>query len=162
MKKIYLCGHTGSTNRGCEAIISSTVDILNGIGESDVTLLSFNKKADQIAGLDKKVKIISFPSKSMLKKGISFIKRKLKIKNAGDFEYLYKNIFNDSNENTIVFNVGGDTYCYDTPYISYALNNLAKKNAVPNVFWGCSISEETLENPEMIEKSFHRMCLKNA
>lgn len=151
MKKVYLCGHTGSTNRGCEAIISSTVDILNVMGESDVTLLSFNKKADESVGLDKKVKIIAPPSKSILKKGISYIKRKLSIRDAGDFEYLYKNIFKYCDENTVIFNVGGDTYCYDTPYISYALNNLAKRNAVPNVFWGCSVNEKTLDNPEMID-----------
>lgn len=29
MKKVVLCGHTGSINRGSEAIIKSTADLLN-------------------------------------------------------------------------------------------------------------------------------------
>lgn len=41
MKKIFLCGHTGSTNRGCEAIVRSTVKILNECGVKDIRLFSY-------------------------------------------------------------------------------------------------------------------------
>lgn len=151
MKKIYLCGHTGSANRGCEAIISSTVDILNSLGENDITLLSFNKKSDEYIGLDNKVRIISPPKRNIFKKGISFLKGKLSIKKAKDYEYLYNEVIKKRDDKTVIFNVGGDTYCYKTPYTCYALNNVASKNNIPNIFWGCSVSEETLHNTEMIE-----------
>ena len=152
MKKIYLCGHTGSANRGCEAIVRSTVNILRGVGVDKVCLLSFNKQDDLKAGVGEQVSIISYPRKNILKKGISFIKKKLHLRGAKDYEYLYRSFAKKLNkEETIFLNIGGDTYCYSAPYISYALNNVAKKNGIPNVFWGCSVEASTLENKKMIE-----------
>ena len=46
MKKIYLCGHTGSMNRGCEAIIRSTTKILDECGANNVSAYTFNFSDD--------------------------------------------------------------------------------------------------------------------
>lgn len=146
MKKIFLCGHTGSVNRGCEAIISSTVDILKMAGAEDVTLMSFNKQDDINCGLDKKVKIMSYPRRSFVNKIDTYFKRKMLKKEAQTHEYLYKNIFKQIKVNdSILFNVGGDTYCYGIPYVSIALNNMAERKNVPTVFWGCSVEKSVLE-----------------
>ena len=49
---ILLVGHGGSCNRGCEAIVRSTIDILNRHVESaKITILSADAKSDRKAGL---------------------------------------------------------------------------------------------------------------
>ena len=40
IKKIFLCGNTGSNNRGCEAIIQSTYDIIRDLN-SDIPITLF-------------------------------------------------------------------------------------------------------------------------
>lgn len=49
----------------------------------------------------------------------------------------------------LIFNIGGDTYCYGTPYISYALNELAQKAGIPTVFWGCSVDARVRQDAAM-------------
>ena len=49
----------------------------------------------------------------------------------------------------MLFNIGGDTYCYSAPYLSYALNEMAEKNGIPTVFWGCSLDERILSDKTM-------------
>lgn len=146
MKKIYLCGHTGSENRGCEAIVASTVEVLKKSGISDIALYSFNIEVDKRMGLDKKIEIIPYPKKSFLKRAYLYIKKKVLKDKTSCFKYLYKNF---PKKEAIFFNIGGDTYCYSTPYISYSLNQYASKNDVTNVFWGCSVDEKALNNSRM-------------
>lgn len=149
MKKIYLCGHTGSINRGCEAIIRSTVDILKSCGANDIVLLSFAKNQDVDLGVDKVVDIVSYPKKNIFEKGLSFAASSLLKKHQWGADYTQKKTFSSLDKNAVVFNVGGDTYCYQTPYISYALNDVAMKYGMPNVFWGCSVDERALSRQHM-------------
>ena len=54
MKKIILCFHGGSLNRGCEAICRSIYKILKN---NEIILYSFNKQEDVFVGLDKFLEI---------------------------------------------------------------------------------------------------------
>jgi polysaccharide pyruvyl transferase WcaK-like protein len=49
----------------------------------------------------------------------------------------------------MLFNIGGDTYCYGKPYISYALNEMAMEKGIPTVFWGCSVEERLCKDAQM-------------
>lgn len=151
MKKIILCGHTGSENRGCEAIIRSTITVLKACGVKDIEFTAYTEKGEEEIIREGNAKIILLPKKSFFKRALGVIKRNTIGYSVKDFEFLYNNLFKTIDKNnTVLFNIGGDTYCYETPFTSYALNSLSQKNGVSNVFWGCSVDEKLLENEEMI------------
>ena len=145
MAKVYLCGHTGSVNHGCEAIVRSTKKILLECGINNVSLFTFNKEDDICYGLDKEISLIAYPHKSLYEKVVSVLKRKLFKDGAWGARRLYKKLLRDLDKDSLLFNIGGDTYCYGTPYISYALNEVAEEQGLKNVLWGCSIEDNALE-----------------
>ena len=151
MAKIYLCGHTGSVNRGCEAIIRSTVKILQDLGENDINLITFNIEDDKRMGLDKIVNVLPYPKMNVFEKAYNYMQRRLFKNNKWYAERIYKKLFKSIKPGDICFNIGGDTYCYGTPYLSYALNDVAKNKGVSNIFWGCTIEEDTARRKEMVE-----------
>ena len=146
MNTVYLCGHTGSMNRGCEAIIRGTYEILKSIGIYNIEVLTFDEKYDKILGLDKVVHLTPYPQKSLTVKVVGKILRDVFKNGTWGHKYFYKPLFKVISSNDILFNVGGDTYCYDTPYLSMALNEFAQKNGIRNVFWGCSVENNVLSN----------------
>lgn len=141
--KILLCGHTGSKNRGCEAIVRSTVGILKQLG-NECSCVSFSAE-DKKAGLHHIVELIPTPKKNKLEQVRSVVHRTLLKDNIWGNAFYYKGIL-DAYQPDMVLNVGGDTYCYDTPWLSIALNIEAEKRDIPTVFWGCSVEENTLSN----------------
>lgn len=150
--KILLCGHTGSLNRGCEAIIRSTSDILKQ-QNIDCVCASFDMAADKKAGLDKAVELAKCPSKNWLEKGVSIFRKKVLKDSLWGNKFFYENLL-DSIKPDVILNVGGDTYCYDMPWLSIALNIEARKRFIPTVLWGCSVEEKTFSN-EIMEKDIN-------
>ena len=151
MNNIYLCGHTGSENRGCEAIIRSTAYILNRLSVTDVSAMTFDYDYDCFLHLNDVVNLLPYKAKPVSIKAISYIKRKFLNDGTWGSKYIHKDLFSKLNKGDIIFNVGGDTYCYHTPYISYALNEMASSSKIPSVFWGCSVDERLLNNNRMKE-----------
>ena len=148
MKRIYMCGHTGSINRGCEAIIRSTAEILKKCGINDIYAFTFNLKDDINVALNEEVNLIPYPKKSILLKGLGYVENCIfKHKIYGNYP-LYKLLFKENPSNIVTMNVGGDTYCYGKPNISYALNNIAKTRGFPNIFWGCSVDGRVIDDIE--------------
>ena len=150
MGKLYLVGHTGSANRGCEAIVRSTVSLFNKCGVTDITLFSDNGVDDKKMGLDAVCKIYQThrAKNYSIKKFIS----KAILKTTGQYmpeEKLrqWKNMKMVSEGDT-VFVIGGDTYCYGRATANYAANKLAKRRGAYTVLWGCSI-EKNLVDDEM-------------
>ena len=152
MSKIFLLGHTGSVNRGCEAIVRSTVKLFNAAGIYDIELATYNKSDDVKAGLDKiccvreyrKVKKYA-PAKITGKICSSFFKQYMP-----EEKLMQGNIFERITDKDIVLIIGGDTYCYERPVSCYAANRLAKKKGALTVFWGCSL-EDSLITDEMMK-----------
>ena len=156
MKKIYLCGHTGSANRGCEAIVRSTVKVLRECGAEDISLLTFSEADDRLRGVNKLAKLIPYPKKTVFDRGMSFLAKKLLKNGTWGARFYHKSFIKQiDNQNSLLLNVGGDTYCYGTPYICYALNDLAEEYKVPNVFWGCSVEENSYKDGRMV-KDFNK------
>ena len=152
MKKFYLCGHTGSANRGCEAIVRSTVKVLRECGAEDITLLTFKESDDRLRGIDKIADLVPYPKKTVFDRGLSYISKKFFKNGVWGAKFYHKSLIKSiSGSDSILFNVGGDTYCYGTPHISYALNDLAEEYKVPNVFWGCSVEEDSYKDGRMVE-----------
>ena len=149
MKKIYLCGHTGSINRGCEAIVRSTTEILKKCGVKDISAFTFNINDDISLGVDKELSLISYPKKPLLLKACSFVENIIFKNKKWSNRPLYYKLLKENKLNFITLNIGGDTYCYGTPNISYSLNDIAFKRGFPNIFWGCSIDDTALKDPIM-------------
>lgn len=151
MSFVYLCGNTGGINRGCEAIVRSTAKILRNVNASDIFLMTYNRNYDESIGLNKISELIDYPKKTFFQRSASCIMRK--VFNNGTFggKYLYRPLLKSINKNSVLFNVGGDVYCYNTPYTSYALNVLANEYHIPSVFWGCSVDERVLKDKKMQE-----------
>lgn len=149
MPEIVLCGHTGSKNRGCEALVRSTNLILKQTGWEKVVTMTYDNDYDRKLHLDQVAELVPYPKRTFMQKAVSAAARRLLhnvlLGNRGHFTP----IFQRAAEQGVLLNIGGDTYCYGTPYMSYALNQLAEKNHVPTVFWGCSVEARCQTDPEM-------------
>lgn len=151
MGKVYLCGHTGSINRGCEAIVRSTVKILQETGYSKTATMTFRKEDDRRLHVDEVTELIPYRTKSVFAKAVSFLRQRLMQDWEWGARYSHAYLFPRLNQSDCLFNIGGDTYCYGSPYLSYALNRMAKEKNIPVVFWGCSVDERVLTDAQMQE-----------
>ena len=150
MKNLYLCGQTGSMNRGCEAIVRSTVKIMREVGVENIFVCTFDEKHDREVGLDKIATLVPYPTRNFFEKANAYIRRTLWGDWTSGFLPMYKYLFEKSDSDTVIFNVGGDTYCGGfPPYISYAMNVAAEKKKIPTVLWGCNIDGRVLTSEDM-------------
>ena len=149
MNRVFLCGHTGSINRGCDAIVRATADILKKESVNDISLLTFAHQQDMELQLHKEVQLIPYPVKPWHIRAASLFMRKVAGNGVWGQRYLYGPLMGQADTQDILFNIGGDTYCYGTPYISYALNEMAAENKIPTVFWGCSVEERLCTDAKM-------------
>ena len=92
MKTIVLCGHTGSMNRGCEAIVRATSFVLNNKGHHNVCVMTFDQSYDKKMGLDKKVDLIRYPKRPFYIKVCNFILRKFYKNYSFGNQVIYKRI----------------------------------------------------------------------
>lgn len=151
--KVLLCGHTGSTNHGCEAIVRSTTHILSQLGVECVCA-TMDMNADWKAGLKDVVKLIPYPAKNAVIRGVSLLRKQVFHDQLWGNAYFYRKLLDDVKPD-VVFNVGGDTYCYGIPWISIALNVEAERRGIPTVFWGCSV-EEDLPKQSVLREDINR------
>lgn len=149
MKKVTFCGHTGSHNHGCEAIIKSTADLFNDRGVN-VVLTSHDLDGDKKFGIEEfneTIEYVNFVNnkfKRLISVGFS---RVLNMKNVSN-AIVQKPVW-DKLKDTLVLNVGGDTYCYAKPYPSIYLNKYCEKKGLKNVLWACSIEEDVVNDPDI-------------
>ena len=143
---IFLYGHNGSGNHGCEAIVRSTVKIINSI-DKDINLISDNTIEDKKYGLSEVVNLIS--EKNKIDKftakyinayiNLKILKRPLKSE-----ELVYTKTFNSINSKDIVLSIGGDNYCYDGYERFIMLHNMVLKRKAKSVLWGCSVEPKKI------------------
>ncbi len=148
--KYFLCGNTGTINRGCEAIIRSTVKILNR-RSGDIFLATFAEQQDRSMAAQLGINIIPYNNyPTALHRYICAGTRKIFKKSLLGYGIIEKPLFSRIDKKDICLNIGGDTYCYGRPAISLALNKFAQKNGVKNILWCCSIEKENI-NKEILE-----------
>lgn len=152
MKKIVIYAHGGSANHGCEAIIRSTVKLLNQ--HKKPILLSNNVNEDQFYGLDKIVHIQQ-AIYDINKKTFDFFKAYVKQKITGKYyqmdSLLYKKAIYCMEHKDIAFFVGGDNYCYSNVKNYRYINNYMRNKADKMVLWGVSVEPSLLEDKEIVE-----------
>lgn len=146
--KIFLYSHTGSQNRGCEAIIRSTVALLKQITDYETVLVTSDDSYDLKLGLNNicTIKKVGVTDKNLIQHALCAIER-IVFKRYQYAEYLsQKNVIKSINKGDYIFVVGGDTYCYDAAPIScYAANAMAKKKGAKTVLWACSLEKSKID-----------------
>lgn len=151
MKKITLCGHTGSFNHGCEAIIKSTADLLHR-NEKEVILATHDLSGDEKFGIKEFDEVYEYANftNAPIKRWVSVMfSRIFRMKNVSNY-LVQKDIWSQL-AGTTVMNVGGDTYCYAKPYPSIYLNKYCKKKEISNVLWACSIEADVINDADIRE-----------
>jgi colanic acid/amylovoran biosynthesis protein len=146
MKRFYLTGQRTFGNRGCEAIVRSTVMILNQtFGEVEVLVPSDDIKRDQkqwsVAG-EKGVRFVEayLPAQTRLWAHLQRLPLKM-LKRAGwPFPFPQK-IRNEIKSVDAVLSIGGDNYSLDyrLPSLLMGIDRLAMDLGKPVFIWGASV-----------------------
>ena len=152
MKHLLLYAHAGSRNHGCEAIVRSTLKILN-LKNINVSLATFRVQEDiNFLSPDFKLNFISYKRYEGLHpiRLIDAGLRKSKLKQDFLFSFSQKDITAEMDKQTLCLSIGGDNYCYGIPRWIYYTNKMADRKGSKTVFWGCSVDPEVI-NAEMLE-----------
>lgn len=144
MKKYRLFPHGGSGNHGCEAIVRTTVNMLN---ENEIILYSEQIDED-IRYLGEHFVCLKSPSKSYMRNSAQYwkaffnryIQRKI---DAYDALY-YQPLIADCDKDSVLLSIGGDNYCYGENEYIYMVNRYIRKKGIKTVLWGCSVEPEAI------------------
>ena len=145
--KIMMFAHAGSLNRGCEAIVRSSSEIIKDkINNAEIILASNKPDTDKIIK-----NVDSIFDGNAIDESLSFFKKiiaytELKISKSQQFVLTerYKNVVNKINDVDVCLSIGGDNYCYGEQEWLYAIDKNIKKKGKKLVLWACSIGEEDL------------------
>lgn len=150
MSDVILCGHSGSANRGCEAIVRSTSKILvNSIRKTPV-LISHDVAYDSVVKLGEVCKIKEYPKRALHERALGYFRRKALNDGVWVHRRDYERIFDGAFADDIVLRIGGDTYCRNHPYDNYAMGEVAATKGLQTVLWGCSIDDRIFSNERML------------
>ncbi len=144
--KFLLVGHSGSFNRGCEAIIRTTISMLRKeFKDPEIIISTFYHEKEKLIDFGSHVKIL--PSKKLRGRWTAswMIRQLHKVfsatyrKNYWKVEYLP--IISAIEETDLVLSVGGDNYSMDYGFPKYFLNlnRLVKEKKKKLVLWAASI-----------------------
>lgn len=144
-KNFYLYGNGCFLNKGCEAIVRGTINIINNVIPNSIyEIISDNPVYDD------KMKIKYIENVNDILKGYG-LANKIINKLSKDNKILnnikVKNVNNSIHDTDLCISVGGDNYCYKKNYYLMKQNKeIHEKLNKKTVLWGCSINEENLDN----------------
>ena len=150
MSKIFLYAHGGSGNHGCEAIVRSTVKMLD---THDITLISSRPDEDRYYGIDQICTLLKDTTGSINKRSRSFLKAYIALKCRHDYVPMEKLLFKDSFDHVqpgdIALSIGGDNYCYADVNKYIMLHDMMKERGARTILWGCSVEPEVAKRSEI-------------
>lgn len=141
--------HSGSGNRGCEAIVRSTLDIL-GCTKENAIVLSNNIREDQEIGLDKLCKLSLGRNKSVeqlniFQRGLAHVHNRLFNSEKLYFHMMYKPFLQIDFQDAVALSIGGDHYCYPGGEQDLEWHNrIVKEKGGKSILWGCSVDPELM------------------
>jgi len=147
---VFMFNHTGSLNRGCEAIIRGTINIIdNTCGDNQYTLSSCYPQEDE--ALDEKINLVPFNPRPLNKVEHLIAALNIKLRNNEKYSVIksYSAFFKDAASADICLSVGGDTYCYGDNAVIRILTDELKRRGKQIVLWGASIGEEDLSGEKI-------------
>ena len=146
---IVFYGHGGSGNHGCEAIVRSSVKML----DQPVRLFSSNEQQDTQYGINKICEVR--PDKDIpLVRGsrewfFSALQTKITGKIDKQIECRKPNILQEVDDSDIYCSIGGDNYCYPGTEVLAAARNVIQRKGAKVVLWGCSVEPDLLNQPQI-------------
>ncbi|MEC2056055.1 polysaccharide pyruvyl transferase family protein [Peribacillus psychrosaccharolyticus] len=149
---IMMFAHDGSLNRGCEAIVRSSTDIIKEkIGGAKVYLASGRPETDKfITNLDG---IVNGANLNITKYSYEWFVSSLKVKILHDESYalgkIHHNIIKHIKDMDVCLSIGGDNYCYGEQPGLYEIDRRIKSKGKKLVLWGCSIGEEDISERKL-------------
>ena len=146
MNEIIMYGHSGSGNHGCEAIVRSTMKIL----EQDCLIYSNSPEQDKKYGLDEK-NICEYANQikqQSFRRYFYAVYSRIFKKSMLRYKYAYRPFLKSIEAKKVYLSVGGDHYCYGSysNHIYDFLNNTIKDRGGKSVLWSCSIEEKDLDS----------------
>ena len=139
---IHLFFTGGSGNRGCEAIVRGTKEILTN---QELVVYSSNLQEEVESGLNEVIKCRSLNcgragriSHILCWFSYHFGNQKLQVRE------LYPQFFKSIKKEDSYFVIGGDVYCYEKPSIYYRVNEILRNNK--KILWGCSIEPDSIDD----------------
>lgn len=154
MKNVFLYAHGGSGNHGCEAIVRSTLGILQCKDRSNCTLISKVPEEDAKYGIDQLCTIIQ-EQEPYSRLTLDFAKAYLHLKITHDYVPLdklyYKKAFDHIRAGDIALSIGGDNYCYADVKRYTMMHDMLLQRGAKTVLWGCSVEPSLLEEPPIAE-----------
>ncbi len=160
--KYFLFDHSGCLNRGCEAIVRGTMNIIERADDNaDYHLASYQPDSDK--GLGISVSPIKARSLTKAENFVAALDFKI---NHSEYFYLkttYSDVVAKADDCDVCLSIGGDTYCYGDNSHSRAIAKALHKNNKKTVLWGASIGKEDL-SAEKIEalKTFDRIFVRES
>lgn len=143
--KFLMFAHGGSLNRGCEAIVRSSTNIIKEkINGAKVYLASGKPETDQI--ITKLDGIYDGSSRPIRKYSYNWFISSLKVKFSNDESFALRkienNIIKHIKNSDICLSIGGDNYCYGEQLGLFEIDKTIKEQGKKLVLWGCSIGKE--------------------
>jgi colanic acid/amylovoran biosynthesis protein len=144
--------HGGSLNRGCEAIVRSSTNIIKEkITDAKLYLVSARPETDK--DFSKIDGIFNGSSSSIKKYTLDWWISSFKVKYFKDESYslgvIHHNIIKHINNMDVYLSIGGDNYCYGEQPGLYEVDKRVKAKGKKLVLWGCSIGEEDLSKRKL-------------
>ncbi|MCQ6275291.1 polysaccharide pyruvyl transferase family protein [Bacillus sp. V3B] len=151
--KIMMFAHGGSLNRGCEAIVRSTTNLIKEkVDGAKVYLASGKPETDK--GITKLDGIYDGSNNEIKKYSLSWLISSLNVKLFKDESYalgkIHHTIINRIKDVDVCLSIGGDNYCYGEQPGWYEIDRRVKQQEKKLVLWGCSIGEEDM-SPRKLE-----------
>ncbi len=144
--KFILYGQGGYYNRGCEAIIRSTTNMIrSAFKDAEVSTAAYEYKGDR--ALNYGVVDHIYPHSNVrytLPHLLAFGFRKLGM-NDLDIKYQYKWFEDLLGKGDVFISVGGDNYCYEPPLPFYHIDKMAKAAGKKMFFWGASFDKDLVD-----------------
>lgn len=145
MNQVLFYPHGGSGNHGCEAIVRSTMLLLQ---PEDGVLFSTARHEDERYGLNRLVRVV--PERRAIRRcsfgyAAACLRRRLLGQKDAFDRLAFGGIADEARQGTVALCSGGDNYCYREPVHIYLQNELLRRAGVPTVLWGCSLEEERMK-----------------
>lgn len=150
--RFLLYDHSGCLNRGCEAIVRATVDIIEkAFPGSEFGLLSYSAKEDVVLSDINGLSVAQVERREL--KGLKRYINGINVKLLHTYDYFYKtayaDVLNFAGDYDVCLIIGGDTFCYGNNELCRKLTANFKKMGKKTVIWGCSIGEEDLTEEKL-------------
>ncbi|NOU97340.1 polysaccharide pyruvyl transferase family protein [Paenibacillus sp. LMG 31456] len=150
--KIMMFAHGGSLNRGCEAIVRSSTNLIKEkIKGATIYLASGKPETDKI--ISKLDGIYDGTDLYIRKYSYDWLLSSMKVKFFNDETYalgkIHNNIVKHIPNMDVCLSIGGDNYCYGEQPGWYEINRRVKAQGKKLVLWGCSIGPEDMSERKL-------------